>query len=92
MTYFALVESPQDTRGIVNLKEYEMERLLNSSEVARLLGIAEITVRKWTASGYLPHLKLGRRTLFDPQQMREWRDRRRVNAGKSFEQDSEERK
>ena len=60
-----------------------MQSLLNTADVARLLGIAEITVRKWVAKGELPHLKLGRRTLFDPAQLQEWLETKRVAAAES---------
>jgi excisionase family DNA binding protein len=43
------------------------ERLLNTREVAELLGVSVETVYHWTADGTLPSIRLTPRTLrFDP--------------------------
>jgi excisionase family DNA binding protein len=42
-------------------------QLLDVSDVAQLLRISPHTVRKWKALGKLRALKLGRRTLFHPE-------------------------
>ncbi len=39
------------------------------------------TFRQWQARGYFPYHKIGRRTFFDPEEVRSALDRRfRVNA------------
>ncbi len=42
------------------------------SEAARLLGLAENTLRRYTAQKKIPHLKVGRLVFFDPGRLRRW--------------------
>ena len=47
-------------------------RLLTAVEVSELLRIPRSTVYEMTRTRRLPHLKVGRRTLFDPRVLDEW--------------------
>ncbi len=47
-------------------------RLLTAAEVSELLRIPRSTVYEMTRTRRLPHLKVGRRTLFDPRVLDEW--------------------
>ena len=49
-----------------------MSRLLSVSEAAALLGVSIHTVYAWVSAGRIPLVKLGRRTLFDPDALRLW--------------------
>jgi len=53
-------------------------RLLNVSEVAVLLGIAEATVYAWTSAKKIPYFRIGGRVRFEEQTIREWLNERRV--------------
>ena len=39
-------------------------------EAAELLGLAENTVRRYTAQQKIPHFKVGRLVFFDPERLR----------------------
>ena len=54
-----------------------MEILLSVAKLAELLGVAESTIYEWCAERRIPFIKIGRRTLFDPQEVRRWLDTRR---------------
>lgn len=47
-------------------------RLLTAAEVSDLLRIPKSTVYELTRTRRIPHLKVGRRTLFDPRRLDEW--------------------
>jgi excisionase family DNA binding protein len=49
-----------------------VERLMNVREVARLLGVSVHTVYAWSSRGRLPIVKIGTRTMFDPEEIRRW--------------------
>ena len=49
-----------------------MNRLLSVSEAAELLGVSVHTVYAWVGAGRIPLVKLGRRTLFDPDALQHW--------------------
>jgi excisionase family DNA binding protein len=55
-------------------------RLLTAGEVAELLRIPKSTVYELTRTRRLPHLKVGRRTLFDPLVLDEWIASRNVQT------------
>lgn len=42
------------------------EKLLSTSEAAEFLGISKHTLNSWKSQRRVPFVKLGRRTLFDP--------------------------
>ena len=45
---------------------------LTYKEVANLLNISEITLRKWVCERNIPFLKLGRSVRFDPVVLERW--------------------
>ena len=47
-----------------------MERLLDVESVAGLLGISAWTVRKWLSTHKLRSVRLGRRVLIEPSEVR----------------------
>jgi len=49
-----------------------VKKLLSVDEVAEQLGISVHTVYAWAGSGRIPVVKLGRRTLFDPDVIQHW--------------------
>lgn len=53
-------------------------RLLTAAEVSELLRVPRSTVYELTRTRRIPFLKVGRRTLFDPQLLREWITRQTV--------------
>lgn len=57
-----------------------VERLLiNARETAVMLAISSRTLWKLTASGDIPHVRIGRAVRYDPRDLRSWIDRRRQN-------------
>jgi excisionase family DNA binding protein len=49
-----------------------MMNLLSVSQVARSLGVSRHTVYVWSAEGRMPMVKLGKRTLFHPDEIERW--------------------
>jgi excisionase family DNA binding protein len=47
-------------------------RLLTAAEVSEILRVPRSTVYELARSRRIPFLKVGRRTLFDPQLITEW--------------------
>lgn len=41
-------------------------------EIAEILGISCHTVYGWVSQGRIPYVKLGRRTLFQPEEVWRW--------------------
>jgi excisionase family DNA binding protein len=59
-----------------------MERLYNVDEAASRLGVAVITVRRWTAAGRLSHRRLGPKLLrYSDSDIREFLEHSTVPAG-----------
>lgn len=56
----------------------ETMTLIDGRETARRLGISYITVRHLVMQRRIPHVKIGRRCLFDPRALERWIDERRV--------------
>lgn len=48
------------------------QKLLSVKELAEALGISVHTVYAWVSCGRLPCVKVGTRTLFDPQEIERW--------------------
>lgn len=57
-----------------------MDALLNVRQAAELLGVGERTLVRLLASGELPRVKIGRRTLIDPQDLRGYVVRHRTGS------------
>jgi excisionase family DNA binding protein len=49
-----------------------MENLLDVKGASELLGISIFTIHKWLGQGKIPSVRLGRRVLFDPQDLEKW--------------------
>ncbi len=65
----------QDT--LVNFRE---SQLFSIKDAARLLAIAEPTLRQWLCSGKFPYVKAGRRTLIAAQDLADFVQANRVSA------------
>jgi len=57
-----------------------MEALLNCEQAAELLGISPWTVRKWLGTNKLRSVRLGRRVLIEPGEIR-----RIIDLGRDYE-------
>lgn len=53
-------------------------RLLTAAEVSEILRVPRSTVYELARGRRIPFLKVGRRTLFDPELLREWIARQNV--------------
>jgi excisionase family DNA binding protein len=49
-----------------------MNKLLSVEQTADLLGLKPATIYKYRLQGTIPHIKLGTRVLFDPEELHEW--------------------
>lgn len=56
------------------------EGLWDAQQTADYLGVAYSTLRQMVCYRRIPFIKIGRRCLFDPMDVRAWIDERRVNA------------
>lgn len=66
--------APAQLRELARLVAEELDarrsgrpRLVDSVELALILGIGEATVRRRKTAGELPYIQAGRRVLYDPQ-------------------------
>ncbi len=56
-----------------------MEKLMNVEEVSELLNVSVSTVRKWVHTGFIPHVKLGKRSVrFEASALLKWLEKTRV--------------
>jgi len=58
----------------------ELERLLNNAEAAKLLNISPFSLRGKVCRKEVPHIKIGRRTLFSPKSLQEYIEERKVEV------------
>jgi excisionase family DNA binding protein len=56
-----------------------MRGLLDSKQVAELLGIHRQTLKNWVSSGKIPYSRLGSRVKFDSATLAKWLDQRSIN-------------
>jgi hypothetical protein len=62
------------------------KKLLTETEMAALLGewrrlpLSMHTLANWRQAGRVPHMKVGRAVLYDPDEMRAWFDAQHVPA------------
>lgn len=56
------------------------ERLLTAGEVAKYLGVTEITVTRWAKAGKLPGVKVGRSWRFTSEDVRKYTEQHRQAA------------
>lgn len=52
--------------------------LLDMHQAARALNIGERTLARYVAEGEIPHVRIGRRLLFDPADLRQWIGRKKI--------------
>lgn len=55
-----------------------MDRLLNNDQAAEILNISPYSLRGKVSRREIPFIKVGRRTLFDPADLRAYIDARKV--------------
>ena len=58
-----------------------LRNLLTYAETAKLIGVAEPTVRRWVMLRKIPFIKLGRSVRFHPQALKGWIEERSVPVG-----------
>ena len=46
--------------------------LLNLKDAARALAVSDRSLWEWTKAGKVPHVRLGRRVLYSPDDLRRW--------------------
>jgi excisionase family DNA binding protein len=71
--------------GVDVPREPALEPLMSLEEVGRVLSISERSVYRLLRSGELPCLKVGQRTLVEPDQLRQFIANRRRHAAASNE-------
>ena len=57
-----------------------MTKLLSYSEAAKILTVAEVTLRRWTSERSIPFIKLNRAVRFDVAELEKWIHERSVPA------------
>lgn len=66
----------------MNAREAGGERveplLIGYEDAAQSLGVAKITIAKMVMAKAIPHVRIGRRTLFRPADLKAWVAERRV--------------
>jgi excisionase family DNA binding protein len=55
-----------------------MENLLNNQQAAEYLNISPHSLRGYVSRGMIPHVKIGRRTLFDPADLRAYIESQKI--------------
>ncbi len=48
------------------------EPLLTSVDAARLLSLHPVTILRWAREGKIPHLRLGRKVMFQASELNSW--------------------
>ena len=56
----------------IDIASHVGDRLLTAGEVGEILRVPRSTVYELARTRRIPYLKVGRRTLFDPQLLTEW--------------------
>lgn len=49
-----------------------MKQYISVEELSKNLSVSKYTVYSWTSSGLLPYHKIGKRIIFDPDEVEEW--------------------
>ena len=57
-----------------------MDKLLTVSEAADFLGVANQTLYNWVNQRRIPHVKLGKKLLFNPEALKEHIEKNSVQA------------
>lgn len=61
----------------------ETKRFLNADQLSELLGVRKDTLYRFVSQRRIPHIKIGRRTRFNPEKIMEWIEANSV-AAKDF--------
>jgi helix-turn-helix protein len=62
-----------------NVTQQDFSKLLDERAAAEILGVVPATLCKWRATGEgPPYLKIGRRRLYDPADLKQFRDDARI--------------
>ncbi len=56
------------------------KELLNVKEAASFLKIKVPTIYRYVCDKRIPHIKIGSRTMFDPEDLKKWIEDRKVKA------------
>jgi excisionase family DNA binding protein len=59
-----------------------MERLLSVEQAAELLNVSKWTLAVWKIKRKIPFIKMGKRTLFDPHDLKQFVDSCKVPVSK----------
>jgi excisionase family DNA binding protein len=54
-----------------------MKALMSVDQISTILGVARTTIYEWCSERQIPFLKIGSRTMFDPEEIGRWLDMRR---------------
>jgi excisionase family DNA binding protein len=63
-----------------HIQTNEKDGLLDAKEASRRLGLSFWTLYAWTRKGHIPYIQLGKRKLFDPQDIENFIKQHRVGA------------
>jgi len=55
--------------------------LVGIGDAARMLGLSKFTLRRWTTQRRVPHVRQGRRVVFDPRELTRFVLANAVGAG-----------
>ncbi|QAR32757.1 DNA-binding protein [Geovibrio thiophilus] len=73
---FLLIISDKDKKN----KEKNMQKYLDIDETAEFLKIKKATIYQMTHMQQIPHIKLGGKLLFDPNDLEKWLEGKKVNV------------
>ena len=59
------------------------KRLINKKELAEYLRLSIYTVDAWVSQHRIPYIKMGRRVLFDLDEIDKWKENRKVASEES---------
>jgi len=51
---------------------------ISATELATLLSVTRMAIHNWTTAGTIPHYRVATRIRFDPAEVADWLERRRV--------------
>lgn len=63
---------------MIQTKQSEIQKFLTASEVAELTTLSLYTIRTLCCQRRIPFIKVGRRVIFDPVEVKEWVEKYKV--------------
>jgi excisionase family DNA binding protein len=67
----------RDTPGMtITERLAAVEGLLTAKQVAAMLSLHPVTIRKWISAGKIPHMRIGASVKFDPAALARWLEKR----------------